>query len=84
MQSNILIVEDEYVVSLDPKKHIGRFRSQGDRHSSPWGRCGGKSPIEYPPDLVLMDIQLADKMRVTDAAEHLNDGCACYFSDRLL
>ncbi|MBY0419907.1 MAG: diguanylate cyclase, partial [Pararheinheimera sp.] len=70
MQSNILIVEDEYVVSLDLKSTL---EDLGHRVTGTVAR--GEDVVaramECPPDLVLMDIQLADKMRGTEAAQHL-------------
>lgn len=70
MQSNILIVEDEYVVSLDLKSTL---EDLGHRVTGTVARGEDvvAKAMEYPPDLVLMDIQLADKMRGTEAAEHL-------------
>jgi len=70
MQSNILIVEDEYVVSLDLKNTL---EDLGHRVTGTIARGEDvvAKAIECPPDLVLMDIQLADKMRGTEAAEHL-------------
>ena len=70
MQSNILIVEDEYVVSLDLKSTL---EDLGHRVTGTVARGEDvvTKALEYPPDLVLMDIQLADKMRGTEAAEHL-------------
>lgn len=70
MQSNILIVEDEYVVSLDLKNTL---EDLGHKVTATVARGEDvvAKALENPPDLVLMDIQLADKMRGTEAAEHL-------------
>lgn len=70
MQTNILIVEDEYIVSLDLKSTL---EDLGHRVTGTIARGEDvlAKAIEFPPDLVLMDIQLADKMRGTEAAELL-------------
>lgn len=70
MQSNILIVEDEYIVSLDLKSTL---EDLGHKVTATVARGEDvvAKAMEYPPDLVLMDIQLADTMRGTEAAEHL-------------
>lgn len=70
MQSNILIVEDEYVVSLDLRNTL---EDLGHKVTGTVARGEDvvAKALENPPDLVLMDIQLADKMRGTEAAEHL-------------
>ena len=70
MQSNILIVEDEYVVSLDLKSTL---EDLGHKVTATVARGEDvvAKAMEYPPDLVLMDIHLADKMRGTEAAEQL-------------
>jgi len=70
MQSNILIVEDEYIVSLDLKNTL---EDLGHKVTATVARGEDvvAKALENPPDLVLMDIQLADKMRGTEAAEHL-------------
>jgi diguanylate cyclase (GGDEF)-like protein/PAS domain S-box-containing protein len=70
MQTNILIVEDEYIVSLDLKSTL---EDLGHKVTGTIARGEDvlAKAIEFPPDLVLMDIQLADKMRGTEAAEIL-------------
>lgn len=70
MQTNILIVEDEYIVSLDLKSAL---EDLGHKVTGTIARGEDvlAKAIEFPPDLVLMDIQLADKMRGTEAAEIL-------------
>lgn len=70
MQNNILIVEDEYVVSLDLRSTL---EDLGHKVTGTVARGEDvvAKALENPPDLVLMDIQLADKMRGTEAAEHL-------------
>ncbi len=44
MQSNILIVEDEYVVSLDLKSTLEDLGHKVTGTVARGGRCGGKSP----------------------------------------
>ncbi|MDF3126114.1 EAL domain-containing protein [Rheinheimera sp. 1928-s] len=70
MQTNILIVEDEYIVSLDLKNTL---EDLGHRVTGTIARGEDvvAKALEFPPDLVLMDIQLSDKMRGTEAAEQL-------------
>ncbi len=56
MQSNILIVEDEYVVSLDLRNTL---EDLGHKVTGTVARGEDvvAKALENPPDLVLMDIQ---------------------------
>ncbi|MFC4655750.1 EAL domain-containing protein [Rheinheimera marina] len=70
MNNNILVVEDEYVVSLDIKHTLEQLG-----HTVVGTLARGEdvlaTALNTKPDLVLMDIKLADKMRGTEAAVNL-------------
>ena len=68
MTSNIMIVEDEYIVALDLKMSLEDLG-----HHVVGTVAFGEQVLEkvhlLQPDLVLMDIKLAGKMRGTEAAQ---------------
>ncbi|WP_337842580.1 EAL domain-containing protein [Rheinheimera sp.] len=70
MNHQILVVEDEYIVSLDIRRTLEQL---GHKVVATLARGEDvvATALATKPDLVLMDIKLADKMRGTEAAYEL-------------
>ena len=67
MQNKIMIVEDEYIVSLD-LRHMLEGLGYNVIASVARGEDVLPTALKHHPDLVLMDIQLAGLMKGTEAA----------------
>lgn len=72
MQNRIMIVEDEYIVSLD-LKHMLEDLGHHVVASVARGEDVTPTALTCKPDLVLMDIRLAGRMSGTEAALQLRD-----------